>query len=175
MQRFSLSNLVMPIGFAQFVRMAGHFIDVCGEAFGSGCDVMARVHSRDHVYTTFLDPAIEEAVEKANRERLLRSGPGLPNEDEWTAARHVEMFVRPSNLAASMPHAFAHAEFKGVRPRQATFYVQCADFDVASAMAEAWPRMRRGNGFKGNGVNAGLVPAATAAAAGFVPRGFRTA
>jgi len=80
----------------------------------------------------------------------------------WTKSGYVEVNVSPVDRSKAPDYAFGHAEFKGERPRQATFYIQPNGDDVRQAMVSSAKGKAIGDGFESNGSRSGAIPSGLA-------------
>ncbi len=160
MIRWSLSNHFFKMSHRQFVQLTTQFYQAAEEAFGTKCYLEIETLKRPKTYTTFVDPHVEAEINEKN---------GLPTfkgrfahdltPQMWHAAGHVEVFIRPINKERAPQHAFAHIEFKGIRPRQATFYMQPECGNTQAIFLAANANLRAGDGLRGNGILSRKVPA----------------
>jgi len=154
MTRFSLSNLVLPISYAQFTRLTEQFHRAAEASFGTKCEMEIRAMSAPKTYSTFLlDEFTQKCMDRDNESRTIATNFNRISKELWDQARYVELTISPVDKNAAPSYAFAHAEFKGVLPRQATFYIQPDGEDVPKTIGGFG--MIRGDGYRSNGINGG--------------------
>lgn len=162
MERFSLSNFLMPVGHEQFVKLTNEFKAAAEKAFGSEARLDITARTAPKIYTTYADEWIQSGINAMNAPHVLLETHTLSQitKDVWKTAKYVEVSMVPVDREKGPAYAFAHAEFKGTAPREATFYIQGHD---VSGVKPAMTRQNRwslvGDGFDGNGVCDGATPA----------------
>ena len=65
-------------------------------------------------------------------------------------AVYIEVIIAPVDKSAAPNYAFAHVEFKGSRPRQATFYIQPDGEDSVSCLRKKFRFQIFGDGYTHN-------------------------
>ena len=161
MTRWSISNRFLPISYEEFTSLSERFKQAAEASFGTECKMQVKAMTAPKVYTTFCDDEIQSGLDEINAARTL----SLPESDrlsekDWDRARYVELVINPVNPELAPSFAFAHAEFKGVTPRQATFYIQPDGEEVKDTMISTRKFLQStGDGFSSNGVRSGAIPA----------------
>ncbi|MEM7617996.1 MAG: hypothetical protein AAF244_01300 [Pseudomonadota bacterium] len=160
MARWSLSNRFQVVSHSQFQNYVSHFLEAVEEYFTTPCDLDLRVLTQPEVYTTFYDESLFETLKKQNDANtiLLTNDLSEITASVWSKAGYVGVTVRPENDDLAPRSAFATAEFKGVAPKAATFYVQPDGEDVRKSMLEAAKWKKVGDGYNSNGVRSSMLP-----------------
>ena len=111
-------------------------------------------------YTTFYDEDIQNDLDTMNEKMTIIKTSDLSDitSDIWDMAGYVEVYVRPVDKDKAPDYAFGHAEFKGTRPEQATFYIQPDGDDAKKALVSRTSLKRIGDGFESNGSRSGAIP-----------------
>lgn len=160
MTRWSLKNIFQAVSHQQFQNYTTQLRDAAEKSFGTPCQMDIRIMNDTKVYTTYCDDGLQESMDAINDAHTLLRTDDVANVSEslWNNARYVEVTVNPVNPAAAPAYAFAHAEFKGNEPRQATFYIQPDGEDAKAAMIKQNPRNIVGDGFTSNGSRSRQLP-----------------
>jgi len=154
MTRWSLSNEDAPISHAEFVQLAASFRRAAEEGFGAPCALSIKTLKSPKAFTVYDNPEIQKVLDQHNSDNTLFETDDLSRltEEKWNEARHLELVIRPAATEQPrLPGAFAHAEFKGDRPHQATFYIQPGGEAVRRALIGAAKGRETGDGQDGNG------------------------
>lgn len=161
MERWSLSNYFRQVSHKQFVDYTTKLKLVSEAAFRSECEVDIHLKDRTKVYTTFYDPALQDIVDRENEGGTVIKTGNIDDvtKEHWNAAAYAEVTVRPVDKDQAPDYAFAHAEFKGRLPRQATFYIQGGE-NTHNAKLSFLVNMsgRIGDGYESNGQRSNAVP-----------------
>lgn len=164
--RWSLSNRFKAISYDQAGRYVAEFKSAAEESFGTECVLDITLMSANKVYTTFWDEDLQASLDATNASNtILRTNDHAQVTPElWDQAAYVEVGVRPADPSkATESYAFGHVEFKGSRPRQATFYIQPDGEGVMQQMlAKKAFGVAAGDGYDSNGENSGFVPMSVA-------------
>lgn len=160
MTRWSLSNIFQAVSHQQFQDYTTQLRDAAERAFGTPCKLDISVMSNTKVYTTYCDDGLQGNLDHINdANTILRTG-DVANVSAamWHKAKYVEVSVNPVDETLAPAYAFAHVEFKGNEPRQATFYIQPDGEDTKAALLAKNPRRMVGDGFTSNGSRSGAMP-----------------
>lgn len=160
MTRWSLSNYFFSISHDQFVAMTTQLKDAAEQSFGTACNFNITARKQPKLYTTFVDDEIQGGIDILNKPHVLLQTDQVAaiTPDIWKEAKYVEVSILPADKEKAPFAAFAHAEFKGTAPREATFYVQPDGKTVMHKLMAAHPRSIVADGYGGNGVRDGAVP-----------------
>ncbi|MBC7999262.1 MAG: hypothetical protein IAF58_15030, partial [Leptolyngbya sp.] len=128
--RLSISNRIFSISFSEFVAMLQEFNELVERSFGTPCSLEIRAMDQMKMFSTrmFHDDTMD-FIDECNRKAVFFKTADLsafPN-SVFDAAIYIEAIIAPKDRQLSHPYAFAHAEFKGARPSQGTFYLQPQD------------------------------------------------
>ena len=137
MNRLSVSNLVLPLSFAQFTAAVSAFKALVEKSFGCDCDVDIRAMSGLKWTSNFMhDEGTMNFMDEQNRKLTFRSTDSAAalGKGDFDKARYIEVIIRPRNESEGPKYAFAHLECKGSRKRQLTYYVQPDGADVMKAL-----------------------------------------
>ena len=153
MSRLSLSNLLLPVSREQFTALTAQFKQAAEHSFNGPCKL--EIHAMDAVKatSTFVhDDWIMEAMAAGNKQRTFfeTDDPAKLTSDIWNKAAYVEVSVKPVNEKDAPTSAWGQAEFKGYRPRQATFYLQPDDGKAMKSMKSQNPLKLTGDGYTSN-------------------------
>lgn len=161
MNRWSISNLITPISYNEFTTLSERFKRAAEASFGTPCKMEISALKAPKVYTTFLDDDIQDGLDHINAANAVPLNDNSTiSRAEWDRANYVELTIRPVDEKLAPSYAFAHAEFKGGKPRQATFYIQPDGEDARKTMLDQARRLQTvGDGFDGNGTRSGAIPA----------------
>ena len=127
MSRLSISNLLLPVSRKQFKALTAQFRQAAEQAFGSPCRLEIRAMKAVKLTSRSMqDDWLMNAVAAENKRRTVfeTDDPDRLTESIWGRAAYVEVGVRPVSEQIARAFAWGHAEFKGLRSRQATFYLQ---------------------------------------------------
>lgn len=162
MSRWSLSNRFKAISYDQAGSYVSQFKAAAEKSFGTECVLDITLLRANKVYTTFWDDDLQSSLDATNNANtiLKTNNHAEVTPELWNQAAYVEVSVRPVDPSkAPKEYAFGHLEFKGSRPRQATFYIQP---DGEEAMQEMLATKAFGvvvgDGYASNGENSGFVP-----------------
>lgn len=160
MTRWSLKNIFRDVTHEQFNTYTTQFKQAAEKSFGTECKLEIRALSAPKVYTTYCDDDLQSNLDSINDSATLLVTDKLSDMTEalWKAARYVEITLRPADPEKAPRYAFAHAEFKGTQPEQATFYIQPDGEDAKAAIIAQQKHKRIGDGFDGNGRRSGGLP-----------------
>ncbi|MCI5059922.1 MAG: hypothetical protein MRY79_02495 [Alphaproteobacteria bacterium] len=139
MTRWSLSNFFRPVSHEQFVSYAQEFKKAAEQEFGMDCKVEINLVGKSGFFAS-KKPSMIQSIKNISDV--------TPN--VWKNSAYVELNLRPSDIANAPEYAWAHAEFKGARPRQATFYVQPGGKRTRDLMTLNAGRRITGDGFASN-------------------------
>ena len=161
MTRWSLSNIFMPISHGQFLDYVEQFQRAAQNSFDTKCELEIRALTAPKVYTTFMDDRIQENLDDINDQNTIIKTTKLSDitKEIWDKSGYVEVTVKPTDPDHAPSYAFGHAEFKGERPRQATFYLQPDGKDAKDFMLGNSTLKIAGDGFDSNGSRSHAVPA----------------
>lgn len=151
--RWSISNRLLAISFEQFQEMSREFLAFAEQAFGGRCKVEVKAMDRIKETTTFwLDDWIMESMARRNESHTFFKTEDLAavTAQVFGSAAYIELSIRPLEADSAPSYAWAHAEFKGLRPKQATFYVQ-PEAEIGLQRIKANHRFQAfGDGFESN-------------------------
>lgn len=153
MTRFSISNLLLPISFAQFCAIVREYKQIAERAFGTPCGMEVKAMNRIKMTSTFMhDDGTMEWMDEQNRKATFFQASELStvSAEIFGKAVYIEVIIAPVNKEAAPNYAFAHVEFKGSRPRQATFYMQPDGEDSASVLRKKFRFQIFGDGYSHN-------------------------
>jgi hypothetical protein len=158
--RWSISNLLISVSHGEFVSMTTQFQTAAEVAFGTTCALDIKLMSASRRYTTFANDRIQGNLDDINKGNtwLTTSSLAEITRGLWKRARYVQAIVRPVDESAAPRFAFGCAEFKGERPRQATFYIQPDGESARAAMIRKYPRKLIGDGYTSNGIESRVFP-----------------
>lgn len=161
MIRWSQHNMLLGISHSQFTKLVTEFHAAAEASFGTTCSLSIAVLKEPKVYTTFVDHDISSNLDGINSANTILQTDRLGDITArlWRQAGYVEVTIRPTNAGQAPAHAFAHAEFKGLRPKQATFYLQPDGEAARATMMGHSPKMLFGDGFTSNGRRSDAIPA----------------
>lgn len=153
MTRWDIKNHLFPVSHKQFLSLAQEFKQAVENAFHTPCYIHVDVLSKPKEYTTFWDDEVQANLDARNNQARIMSTYSLDDIDQatWKSAGYVDIHIRPYDEEHAPRAAFATAEFKGVCPKQATFYIQPDGEDAKDAMLQAHPSNIHGDGFTSNG------------------------
>lgn len=153
MTRFSISNLLLPISFAQFCAMVQEYQQFAERSFATPCSLQIKAMNRIKMTSTFMhDDDTMEWIDEQNRKAVFRETSELsvfPSEI-FDRAVYIEVIIAPVDKSAAPNYAFAHVEFKGSRRRQATFYIQPDGEDAVSCLRKKFRFQIFGDGYTHN-------------------------
>ena len=159
MIHWSLKNIFLPVTHRQFVDYTSQFKKAAEVSFGTECSLQIRALTKPKAYTTFCDDDIESALDEINEGNTILKTENLSDVtlDVWLNSSYVEVNVTPIDHQQAPDSAFGHAEFKGEKTRQATFYIQPNGEDVKHAMVLSATGKILGDGFESNGSISGRI------------------
>jgi hypothetical protein len=153
MTRFSISNLLLPISFAQFCAIVREYKQIAERAFGTPCGMEIKAMNYRKMTTSFmLDDSDMRWIDEQNRKATFFQASELSavSAEIFNKAVYVEVVIAPVDKSAAPNYAFAHVEFKGSRPRQATFYMQPESELVAEGLRKKFRFQIFGDGYSHN-------------------------
>jgi hypothetical protein len=158
--RFSLANQFFKLSHAQFVAITCEFKLACEASFAAPCTLAISLYTQPLVFTTYVDEEIEENLAMINKPHWLLDTPdlGAVSPHLWKCAGYVKVGLYPTETALAPSSAFAHVEFKGLLPAQATFYVQPGGAEVQVRLERQFGRMVRGDGYAHHGRRSAARP-----------------
>lgn len=175
MSRLSLSNIFRNQSHVDFERLTIQFWRAAEIAFDAPCRLDVTMMNRAKAYTTFWDENHQADLNAMNDANTHFKASNLKEIDAhmWARTRYAEVSIRPVEPDSAPTSAWAHVEFLGQRPKQATFYIQGGDREFEPRLDKALEKLRRqnprmiaGDGYDGNGVNSGFMPMTFGAALG---------
>lgn len=153
MTRFSISNLLLSISFAQFSAIVREYKQIAERSFGTPCRMEIKAYRSMKMTSSFMhDDDTTEWMAETNRKAVFFEASELsafPSE-MFDKAVYVEVVIAPVDKSAAPNYAFAHVEFKGSRRRQATFYIQPAGEESVSVLRKKFPLKLVGDGMNHN-------------------------
>lgn len=153
MTRFSISNLLLPISFAQFSAMVQEYKQIAERSFATPCSLQIKAMSRIKMTSTFMhDDGTMEWMDEQNRQAVFHETSELSafSAESFDRAVYIEVIIAPVDKEAAPNYAFAHVEFKGSRPRQATFYIQPGGEEAVSCLRKKFRFQTFGDGYTHN-------------------------
>jgi len=129
------------------------FKELVETSFGTKCGLELRAMNRLKLSPTMVfDDGTMEFVAQFNDEATFFKceNVSLFSPQIFDAAVYIEVVLRPQEKSSAPDYAFAHIEFKGRRPRQATYYLQPGDAEVLNALKAAHRSQRIGDGYTHN-------------------------
>lgn len=153
MSRMSISNYLLPISHKQFNAIVAEFMQVAAKVFGGACTIQIRGLKHPKWSPTQMhDDGTMNYIAGVNRRAIIFEQSELSDvtAQMFRDAAYIEVVVSPMNILAAPKFAFAHMEFKGERPRQATMYIQPDDAEDFAAITKNHPMMLVGDGLKAN-------------------------
>jgi hypothetical protein len=151
--RWSISNRLLAISFEQFQAMSREFIAVVEPAFAGRCKVEVKAMDRiSETCTFYLDDRVMEYIARRNERYTFFRTDDLAavTAQIFRSAAYIELIIRPLDADSALSNACAHAEFKGLRPKQATFNVR-PETEIGLQRIRANHRFQVfGDGFPGN-------------------------
>lgn len=159
MTRWSLSNRFLPISRGQFLTLTAQFQKAAEESFGGSCALNIRALYSPKRFTTFMDDDLQADLDKRNADNTILETSSLSDvgKEIWAKAGYVEVTLSPANPQAAPQYAFAHMEFKGRQPRQASYYIQPDGEDVKQTTIAQNRTKRIGDGMDSNGIRSGSI------------------
>ncbi len=151
--RISISNWVLPISFSQFKTVVGEFQQLAAAAFGTECVIQIRALRHNKVSPTRMhEDDVMDYIARENARAVFFESSELADmtPQVFDSAAYVEVSITPMNILAGPKFAYGHVEFKGNRPRQATFYLQPGDPQDFKFLKGSHRCMRFGDGFTFN-------------------------
>jgi hypothetical protein len=144
---------MLPISFDEFMAMSQQFLELVEVAFGGKFKIELKAMNRVKL-STFgrREAAIMTFVAETNRNQtfLLTDDLAAVTASVFNSAAYIEMTCTPVDTDPSLPRAWAHVEFKGYKPKQATFCVY-PDADSGARKMKALHRFKIiGRGLNGN-------------------------
>ena len=159
MNRWSIGNYILPITHRQFIALTEQFKTAAERSFGTTCNLEIEVLREAKLYTTFVDDEIQSNLDSINLMGAIHTANIQDVTTEvWKKAGHVTVTLRPADPTKTHPHAFAVVEFKGVRPRQATYYIQPRGEMAAFEVLDNNRFKLIGDGHDGNGTRSSATP-----------------
>lgn len=160
MSRWSLSNILLPISASQFRKLTTEFHAAAQASLGESCNLNITLMREPKLYTTFLDDEIQAGLDYENRANTILSTSQLSDitREIWAKAGYAEVSISPSANGSTPPAGWAHIEFKGERPRQATYYFHSTGPDIKDLILSQNRGKWIGDGFNGNGERSVLIP-----------------
>ncbi|CAN5220445.1 hypothetical protein BH11CYA1_BH11CYA1_34970 [soil metagenome] len=151
--RLSISNFVFAISFDQFKAMVQQYKQAAEQSFGTPCSLEIRAMNRIKMTSSFMhDDDTMDWMDKQNSAAVFfRTGElsvFLPQ--TFAEAVYIEVIFAPIDAKAAPNYAFAHIEFKGSRPRQATFYMQPEGSQAVENFKAKFRFKKFGDGYKHN-------------------------
>jgi hypothetical protein len=148
--RLSVSNWVLPISLRQFQLMVSEYKILLQTAFGTTCSLQIRVMNQPKWAPNLCDDP--NPVEDVNNRATFfeATDPFDVPREIFLSAAYVEVVVRPVDKSAAPTSAYGHIEFKGLRPRQATYYLQPGDQNVVRILQKRHRGQRLGDGYTFN-------------------------
>ena len=166
--RLSLSNIFRRQSHEDFQRLTTEFWRVAETAFRVQCIPEITLMKRAKTYTTFWDENHQDDLNAMNAANTDFKTNNLAEIDAalWARTGYVEVSIRPIDETRAPTSAWAHAEFLGQHPKMATFYIQGGGEKLEATLVKALEKLRRqnarmiaGDGYTGNGINSGFIPA----------------
>lgn len=133
----SISNKVFAISHAQFQAMVQEYVELIEISLGTACSVEIKAMNIIKWTSTFMhEEDVMEFMAKHNREAVFFECADASelSAETFKSAVYIEVIISPTNKHNAPSYAFAHLEFKGRRPRQATYYLQPADETVIKTL-----------------------------------------
>lgn len=166
MNRWSLSNKIMPITHTQFLALTMEFMDACAHSWRGPVKPEITLYKAPQLYTTFmLEPEERAHIDDYNDSITLLKTDLFKDVTpiNWDIAQHATVTLRPTQHDYTIEHAFSHIEFKGNFNRRATYYIQPGGSQIRDAILRNHPYMTRGDGYQSHGTQSGraLIDAST--------------
>jgi hypothetical protein len=155
--KLSIGNHLTPISFKQFQTLVTQFKELCETSFGTECTLQICAMCQLKLYVTRLpDEYVLSYIRNENEQNTFFKSDDLLSvtSDIFDAAAYIDAIVSPKDKSVAPESAFGGIEFKGNRPRHATYYVQPGDANLVQALRERHPFKVFGDGYKHHG-NAG--------------------
>ncbi|HEY9730368.1 MAG TPA: hypothetical protein V6C89_00560 [Drouetiella sp.] len=150
---WSISNRILPITFDEFKAMGLQFLQLVEDAFGGKYKVEVKAMNRVKLTTVGRrDDSIMAHMAQTNKRHtfFVAEDFAAVTAAVFNSAAYIEMTVTPLDPAAAPANAWAHAEFKGYKPKQATFFVR-PDADAGARKMKSLHRLKIiGAGWFGN-------------------------
>ncbi|MDX1986085.1 MAG: hypothetical protein SFV17_05310 [Candidatus Obscuribacter sp.] len=153
MSRWSIANYAGPISLEQFQVLVCEFETLIEQSFATAVIIEVRAMKRIKATSHYLhDDWIMDGIAQENRDNTFYTTTNVMAVDKgvFESAAYIEVNFHPFNPSFAPSSAWAHCEFKGKLPNQATFYVQPDDQSVARAMKEKHQDLLFGDGYKAN-------------------------
>jgi hypothetical protein len=152
MTDWSISNWIKPLSFEQFRTLVAEFQQAAQTSFGTPCKLeISALNSRRLNWSPALDDADMGWLARENEAKVFFRTENLRDftRETWNRAVHVDVRVLPVD-AEKNPHAYGHAEFKGVAPLQGTFHLYPDDEKAEASVLAAHPLKLVGTGHHSN-------------------------
>jgi hypothetical protein len=160
MTRWSLKNIFQAVSHQQFQDYTTQLREAAEKSFGTPCKLDISIMNNTKVYTTYWDDGLQDNLDQINDANTLLRTDDVANVSTalWGKAGYVEVTVKPVDETQAPAYAFAHVEFKGNEPRQATFYIQPDGGEAKASLLAKNPRRIVGDGFTSNGSRSNALP-----------------
>lgn len=154
--RWSLSNLVNPVHREQFINLAKEFLDAAQDSFGTECSLEVTLMKATKATSSYGGDNVEKTLKEENEPHILLETKDLAaiSEDLWKKTRYAEASIRPIDKKNATESAWAHLECGGIKPKTATYYIQCERIEDSAKkkiLANHWT-MIAGDGWDSNSV-----------------------
>lgn len=160
-ESWSIKNLCLPVSFNQFRSYADQFRQAAEHSFGTDVQLAIRAMSAPEVYTTFYDEDLFAKHREINDANTFLKTDDLDRitPEIWKQAAYVAMRVLPVNPDEKLKTAYGLAEFKGTKPRQASFYAQPDGTSIRDAMLSGtFGKITKTGQYDSNGQRDGTIP-----------------
>lgn len=151
--RLSISNRFIAISFNQFLVMLQEFKQLVESSFGTSCKLEVRAMNQIKMSPTRMhDDDTMAFIDQCNRKAVFYETANLSDfpEKVFDEAVYIEAVIVPVDRHAAPQYAFAHVEFKGSRPRQATFYMQPRGDTALQGLKKRFRFKKFGDGYTHN-------------------------
>jgi hypothetical protein len=125
MIEWSLSNFLLPISYRQFVDLTTQFKKAAEHSCGAECKLQFCVLNIPKKYTEYKEADIQRNAAGTNKAYTFFKPGEMIGRNLWKKAAYVAVFVIPP--ADSKAYVIGSVEFKGCRPKQATFCILSDD------------------------------------------------
>lgn len=159
MTRWSINNRLSPVTYDEFKTLTASFKRATEASFGTECRLEVKAYAAHKLTSSFWDPEEQDALDRINEANRIGENGEMISREIWDRARYVEAILHPVDPRQAPQSAFAHAEFKGVQPLKASFYIQPDGEDVRTAMlAKTGITKSIGDGHSSNSILNGRRP-----------------
>jgi len=153
MTRLSIINRFCSISYEQCIKMLQAYKLLVEGSYGTACTYDIRAMNQIKMTSSKMhDDYTMDFMAKCNENSVFFKTSDLfafPKE-VFQQAVYIEVAIIPTDRLVAPPYAFAQVEFKGSRPRQATFYMQPDGAVVHENLKKRFRFQKFGDGYSFN-------------------------